>query len=117
MRRLRFYLPVLTATQMALFNPALAQTGSDAERYGYGPRMMWDGGWPMMFFGPLFMIVVVAAIVVAVVFLLRGLDVTTTPGVPSLLPANRALDILKERFARGEIDKTEFEERRRILGE
>ena len=32
-------------------------------------------------------------------------------------PARDPLDILKERFARGEIDKEEFEERRRVLGE
>ena len=29
---------------------------------------------------------------------------------------SRAIDILRERFARGEIDEREFQERRRILG-
>jgi putative membrane protein len=32
-------------------------------------------------------------------------------------PGRPSLDILKERFARGEIDKEEYEERRRVLGE
>jgi len=30
---------------------------------------------------------------------------------------DRAIEILKERFARGEIDKVEFEERRKVLAE
>lgn len=32
-------------------------------------------------------------------------------------PERTPLDILRERFARGEIDKEEFDQRRRVLGE
>ena len=83
-------------------------------RYEWGPHMMWwDGGYGMIF-GPLFMILLLALLVVAVVLLVRWLGGTAPP---SASPTRTPLDILKERFARGEIDKTEFEERRRVLSE
>ncbi len=87
-----------------LSGPALAQTTFlDCEGY------MWHGGW---IFGPFMMILFLALIVAAVVFLVRWL--TSSNGRP---PASRsdALAILQERFARGEIDKDEYDERRRIL--
>jgi putative membrane protein len=37
------------------------------------------------------------------------------PGPHQTPSARTPLDILKERFARGEIDKEEFEERRRVV--
>ena len=81
----------------------------------YGPHMMW-GGWYGMFFGPL-MIIIFSAVVVALVVLdvrwLGGGHGASRPLSPNRTP----LDILKERFARGEIDKEEFEERRHVLGE
>ena len=76
--------------------------------------MMW-GGWYGMFFGPLMMIIFIAVVVVLVVLAVRWLGGGHGPSQPS--PARTPLDILKERFARGEIDKEEFEERRRVLGE
>ncbi|TAJ79765.1 MAG: SHOCT domain-containing protein [Sphingobium sp.] len=75
--------------------------------------MGWGGGWSGMIFGPLIMILVLALPVAAVVLLIRWLG-----GSPrSASPGQTPLDILRERYARGEIDKEEFEERRRTLGE
>lgn len=83
---------------------------------GYGPHMMWGNGWFGWIFGPLMMILVVGGIIAAVVFLARSLGGHAQPGHgPSFRPD--PLDILKERFARGEIDKEEYEDRRRVLGE
>ena len=53
-------------------------------------------------------------IVVAIVLLVRGFGVRPGTSEPSLREKT-ALDILGERYARGEIDKTEFEEKRRDL--
>ncbi len=84
---------------------------------GYWPYMMWDGGWHGWFFGPIMMIVFIAVAVVVVVLLVRWLGGPGHGAVPYHPPGKTPLDILKERFARGEIDKEEFEERRRALGD
>jgi putative membrane protein len=74
---------------------------------GYG-----DGGWwalAMMLMSLAF----IALIVVGVVFVVRSSSHEERP--PARPERNRALDLLDERFARGEIDQTEYEERRRVL--
>ena len=78
--------------------------------------MMWWGG--AMIFGPLFMVLVLALVVAIVVLVVRWLG-GPWPGMSSSHPppSRTPLNILKERFARGEIDKEEYEERRRVLGE
>lgn len=81
--------------------------------------MMWGWGWYGMIFGPLFMILVLAVTVAVIVLLVRWLGGPGQGAAPphSGLSGPQPIDILKERFARGEIDKEEFEERRRVLRE
>ncbi|HEY1475469.1 MAG TPA: SHOCT domain-containing protein [Pseudolabrys sp.] len=69
--------------------------------------MWWNDYWPgpMIHFGPVFFIVVIFACGVMMIYMMRG----RRGG------HGGALEILKERFARGEIDRNEFEERRRLL--
>ena len=100
---------------------AWAQTPLETDRYFGGPHTMWwAAGWPGMFFGPLMMILMFAAIIACAVLLVRWVG---GPGhghgaPPHHPPSGRApLDFLKERFARGDIDKDEFEARRRVLGD
>ena len=98
---------------------AWAQALADAERYAWGPHMMWWGGGWAMIFGPLFMILFLAVLIAVVVLLVRWLGGPRQGTMPPhhTPPSRTPLDILKDRFARGEIDKDEFEERRRVLGE
>lgn len=72
--------------------------------------MMWgwrDGSWIGLLFMVLFWVGVIALVVWGV---RQG---GSTPGAAA--GPNRALDILEERFARGEIDLEEFELRRSAL--
>lgn len=97
---------------------AWAQAPAEAERYVYGPHMGWPGdGWSVMFFGPLFMILLLALLIAAVVLAVRWAGGPWPgPAAQHHPPGPSPLDVLKARFARGEIDKDEYDERRRVLG-
>lgn len=121
MRKHRVFVAAAAATPIVLA-PVWAWAQQQAEPYwrGYGPHMMeWNGGWYGMIFGPLFMILVLAVVIAAAVILVRWLGGPWQGSQPPRHgePDRTPLDILKERYARGEIDKEEFEERRRVLGE
>lgn len=97
-----------------------AQQQSESFRHGYGSHMMnWGGGGHGMFFGPIFMIVVLAIVIALTVLLVRWLGGSWhgTQAQHHAMSGPKALNILKERYARGEIDKEEFEERRSVLGD
>lgn len=104
-----------SAPQLASLIIALMSTSNvwaqESRNDYFGPHMMWQSGW--MLFGPLMMIAVIAIIVVAVVLLMRRPN-DHRPNV-QVSSNETAINILKERFARGEIDKDEYEERRRVL--
>ena len=87
---------------------------AQANSPNYGPHM-WDGGWHGWFFGPIMMIVFFAVAIAIVVLLVRWLTGGAQNKVPPSSLGKSPIDILKERFARGEIDKEEFEERRQVL--
>ena len=70
-------------------------------------------GW----FGMIFMAAFWILIIVGLVFLIRWLIQTTSTGKETGQGRSKALDILKERYARGEIEKDEFDAKRRDLRE
>ena len=105
---------VLALAAALAWLPAQAQAAPDRpELWHYGQ----DWGWGHMIFGSVMMLLVWGAIIVGIVMLVRWLSGGQSP-VPTSAPArNRALEILQERFARGDIDEAEFEKRKRLLSD
>jgi putative membrane protein len=81
----------------------------------YGPGMMggygWGGGWGLGIVGMLlWWVLILLGIALVAKWLFSG-----SHWHGHREASGRALDILKERYARGEIDKKEFEEKKRDL--
>jgi putative membrane protein len=89
----------------------------------------WDYGAPMPWYGAVLgafmMLIVIGLMVLAVAYLLRRFARISATAAEPISPLDilkeRAaepispLDILKERFARGEIDRAEYENRKQAL--
>jgi putative membrane protein len=100
-------------TLFTFLQGVLSQWGGYGD-WHMGPGMM--GGYGMGWFGTIFMLIFWVLVIVGLIFLIKWLIQTTKRG-PEVMysSSSRALDILKERYAKGEIDKEEFEEKKRDL--
>lgn len=90
--------------------PVFADAGSGGD--------MWDGDHQMMYgmggFGMLMMLGLFVLIIMAVVLLVRGSSHSQHRHSNTEV-SSRPIEILDERYARGEIDHDEYEERKRRL--
>ena len=104
----------ITALSVVLFSStsALAQWG-DNRGWHMGPAMM--GGWSMGWFGGIFMMIFWVLVLVGLIFLIKWLIQTTNRVKSDAGNSNRSLGILKERYARGEIDTAEFQDKKKVL--
>jgi len=81
-----------------------------------GEPMMWRGGMPWFMF--VIMAIFWIAVIVGMVFLIKRLMASNRlgeGGAGSDRREDSACQILRERYARGEIDKEEFDEKKRHL--
>ncbi len=105
--------------RLAVFLPLAGESEAFAQQRGgdgpweMGPGMMW--GWGTGWFGGIFMILFWVLVIVGLVFLIKWLIQTTKGGASTVQGSSRAIDILKERYAKGEITKEEFETIKRDL--
>ncbi len=82
-----------------------------ADSYGH-PHMFGDYGFGMIM-GPVFMLLFLAAVVVAIVALVKW--IAPSAGFSEDKTNNNAIHALNLRFASGEIDAKEYAERKKLL--
>ena len=122
--RKAFFVSVLGLLVLALSlygEGARAQMGRGmmSPSHGMGSGMMGPGmmGWGdgMGWVGMILVAAFWIAVIVGIIFLIRWLVISTGTGGRAARSEDPALEILKKRYARGEIKKEEFEEKKKDL--
>ena len=103
-----------TLAFFALFYPLLALAQQQPDYYGPGPWHMWGGGWGFGWMFPMFMLFMIL-VCVAIFAFGRGWGGGGHHHLSSNDPTTSALQILNERFAKGEIQKPEYEEKKAAI--
>jgi len=113
-KRFQYSLTFALCAILFLSENAFAQWRGYGSGWGMGPGMMgW--GYGMGWFGTIIMAAFWIAVIIGIVFLIRWLVTSTGSGSYGARSEESALDILKKRYARGEVNKEEFEEKKKDL--
>ena len=105
---MKLWLPTVLSALFVWAGPGLIWAQDRPYEWGWGMHpMMWGAwGFGMMFMMVLFWVLVIIGIVLAIRWLTNQRREK---------PSDSALEILRQRYARGEIDKEEFEAKKRDL--
>jgi putative membrane protein len=106
------------ALLMSVISPfvlAFVLDGGARAQMGPGMRDWGHWGYGMGWFWNIIMVVFWIAVIVGIIFLIRWLVISTGTAGRAARSEDSPLEILKKRYARGEIDKEEFEEKKKDL--
>ena len=94
--------------------PALADGPRDGFGYHMGSGLMWDYGSGGLIFHWVTILALIGVVVVLLVGAFRAINATPTT---SHGHTEGAIDLLKTRFARGEIDRAEYDDKLKTLSD